>query len=189
MNRWDAIREHYTRHHDLMMRTPPNEWAIDPYGWDVGLLHFTPIEQFLWEDLRDANVVIYPQYPVGRFFVDFGNPVAKVAIECDGAAYHKDKVKDAERDRILQAFGWSVYRIRGRDCMQQIDHTFDEDEDDAARQSPAQRFVQLILQRHRISRNTLHLDGRWTSSDDSALEVIRFIEEHPSCSAVFGSLP
>lgn len=34
----------------------------------------TPIERWLWADIRHADAVFYPQYPVGNFFVDFANP-------------------------------------------------------------------------------------------------------------------
>jgi hypothetical protein len=48
-------------------------------------------------------LVLYPQYPVGRYFVDFGNPVHKVAIECDGARWHSYRRDGARSGRMLAA--------------------------------------------------------------------------------------
>ena len=41
----------------------------------------------------------YPQYPIGKYFVDFADPVKKIVIECDGKKYHQDKEKDKRRQR------------------------------------------------------------------------------------------
>lgn len=97
MNNWNALREHYARHAKVIEACDRNEWAMDPYAWSTGIMRMTPIEEWLWHDIRDANAVFYPQYPIGGFFVDFANPRAKVAIECDGAAFHLDKSKDEAR--------------------------------------------------------------------------------------------
>jgi very-short-patch-repair endonuclease len=100
VNNWKAIKEFYERNADAILSEPRNEWAIDPYAW-APFVEMTPIEEWLWGDIRAANAVFYPQWPVGGVFLDFANPVAKVAIECDGAAYHTDKEKDAARDTRL----------------------------------------------------------------------------------------
>lgn len=76
---------------------------------------FTPIEMAAWSDIREKNIPLWPQLPVGRFFVDFGNPVVKIALECDGKEWH-DERKDAERDRILGEMGWRVFRAEGWRC-------------------------------------------------------------------------
>jgi len=115
-NKAPALRGFYRDAHAEIMEAGANAWGIHPYEIDWTNV-FTPIELGLWSDIRYVGLVMYPQYPVDRFFVDFGNPVAKVAIECDGAAFHLDKAKDAERDRILAALGWTVHRISGRDCL------------------------------------------------------------------------
>lgn len=120
MNQFEAALYFYKTETPKILAEKKNEWAIDPYAWDV-FIKLTPIEQSLWSDIRNANVVMYPQYPVGKYFVDFANPVAKVAIECDGKAYHLDKEKDAARDADLNSKGWTVYRITGRECMTDFD--------------------------------------------------------------------
>lgn len=146
-NNWQLIKEYYDMMNQRIMCAPKNEWAIDAYAWDVGILTMTPIERWLWSDIRQANAVMYPQYPVAGVFVDFANPVAKVAIECDGQNFHTDKKKDAERDAMLGKLGWIVYRISGSDCMKD----FDEDEMEP---SPGMRLMKHICDVHGVSRNS-----------------------------------
>lgn len=124
---WQRIAAHYSRHQAAILAAGRNEWGIDPYAWDHEAgIRLTPIEQGLWHDIRAEDLVLYPQYPVAGHFVDFGNPVARVAIECDGRAYHQDQQRDAVRQRRIEAAGWTVFRIGGADCLKD----FDEIEDD-----------------------------------------------------------
>jgi hypothetical protein len=123
-------------------------WAdSDPYCWDrtPGVINFTPIEDWLWADIRQCGAVLYPQYPVLNFFVDFANPVAKVAIECDGHAYHLDKAKDAARDQRLTDSGWTVYRISGHNCKLECD-------EETGSPSLPLLFIKRICNLHGISR-------------------------------------
>ena len=61
---------------------------------------------------------LWPQLPVGRYFVDFGNPVARVAIECDGKDFH-DECRDSLRDAELSRSGWRVWRVPGWACLKE----------------------------------------------------------------------
>lgn len=114
MNRWRAIEDFYAPHRDAI-ESNRNEWVFVPSDC-FSVIELTPIESWLWGDIREANAVFYPQWPVAGVFVDFANPAAKVAIECDGAAYHQDKAKDEARDEMLWELGWSVYRLTGKQC-------------------------------------------------------------------------
>lgn len=145
MNDWNAIRSFYAASHSEIMGESPNEWGIDPYAWDEAAINLTPIESWLWHDIRAADLVLYPQYPVGGFFVDFANPKAKVAIECDGEDFHKDKEKDAKRDAKLRQLGWSVYRISGKACRDGVSS-------DTPEKSEARKFIQAIATHHNIQR-------------------------------------
>lgn len=139
-----AIREFYRLAGDYISRAGRNEWGIDTYEVDW-LRLFTPIELALWHDIRAANAVLYPQYPVDRFFVDFGNPVAKVAIECDGAQWHADKSKDAQRQSAIEAKGWTVYRITGRDCKSDFN-------EETMERSAARKLIDEVVLLHGIGR-------------------------------------
>ena len=118
LNKWDEIRRHYAKFNRQIMATPRDRWAIDPYLWDCGkhMIFMTPIEENFWADCRDADLILYPQYPACGYFIDFANPVAMVGIECDGRAFHEDKERDAKRQSVLESRGWTIYRITGRDC-------------------------------------------------------------------------
>lgn len=142
---WDAIRRHYKKADVFILKKQKNEWAIDPYAWN-GLIYLTPIEQALWCDIRQVGCVLYPQYPIAGFFVDYANPVAKVAIECDGKYWHLDAEKDEKRDKKLSDMGWTVYRITGSDCMT-------EQDDETGESGYAHRFVEGISAIHGINCN------------------------------------
>lgn len=148
--RQSAIRKFYADRAGLL--SDPNEWGIDAYEWERLTVYMTPIEAALWHDIREQNVVLYPQFPVGPYFVDFGNPAAKVAIECDGVRWHLDKQKDAARQRAIEAMGWTVYRITGRDCFTEPEETEDEYGNPVYTSSIAYRFVKSIAERHGIKR-------------------------------------
>jgi hypothetical protein len=98
------------------------------------------------------NMVMYPQYPVGRYFVDFANPAAKVAIECDGKRWHTDKERDAQRQGEIEALGWVVYRISGRDCFTDTVEGYDENDVPTFEYSAARKFVMEICERHPVRR-------------------------------------
>ena len=93
-------------------------WS-DPYSIGIEWQEmYSPIEYHTWCCIRSfGKAPLYPQYPVGRYFSDFGNPVVKVALECDGREWHQDKEKDLRRDTEFKKLGWSVYRVPGVDCF------------------------------------------------------------------------
>lgn len=170
MNQFERALYFYRQQNPAILAAPRNEWAMDPYAWD-GLIHMTPIEKLLWGDIRDANAVFYPQYPVERFFVDFANPVAKVAIECDGAAYHTDVEKDMRRDARLRELGWSVYRITGRECHTEFD-------DETREYGYARQFIDRIAQDHKLKRIG---SSRGSDGYDCAVSVVNFLlEKNPA---------
>ncbi len=120
MNKWDLFRSFYSDYAEELETTPSNEWITQPRDWETEFC-MTPIERWMWEEIRNNRMVMYPQYPVLGFFLDFANPKAKVAIECDGAAYHTDWQKDQARDKALNAAGWVVFRFTGSECWKEQD--------------------------------------------------------------------
>lgn len=147
INNWNAVRAHYAECGPVIMAERKDEWAIDPYAWDEGkgIINMTPIERNFWADARDAGAILYPQWPACGYFLDFANPVAKVAIECDGYAYHQDREKDAKRQAVLEAAGWTIYRISGRDCN-------DDYDEERHIESAGKRLIDRICRAHGITR-------------------------------------
>ena len=146
--RFTRIRAFYRRHEAGILANR-DDWYDDPYLWNSeGRIELTPIESALWHDIRAEGLVLYPQYPVGRFFVDFGNPVWKIAIECDGKAWHRDGERDAKRQADIERMGWTVYRAPGRLCVTDVSETDDDKGRSIRRASPAREFVRVIAAAH-----------------------------------------
>jgi len=80
-------------------------------GWDK----MTPIENNVWSDIRYLGLRFYPQYPIGKYFVDFADPQKKIVIEVDGHDYHQDKERDLERQVEIAKLGWDIHRIDGKE--------------------------------------------------------------------------
>lgn len=150
MTKFDRIKEFYAEMEDAILAAPRNEYPFGfaPWCWD-GVIEMTPIELWLWEEICNAQAIFYPQYPVGRRFVDFGNPGAKLAVECDGAAYHQNKEKDEARDAELKALGWDVIRITGSECARESDP-------ESGQPSYARVFIEALAARYGIKRK-----GAW----------------------------
>lgn len=155
--RWAAIRAFYRRHADAIMSAGPADWGIDPYAWDheAGIV-LTPIERAIWVDIRSESAVLYPQVPVAGYFVDFGNPAARVAIECDGAQWHQDLEKDQARQRAIESQGWIVYRITGRDCSARDVYTTDDEGRERFSPGPARQLIRRVCDAHGIRYGVAH---------------------------------
>ncbi|MGE7651207.1 endonuclease domain-containing protein [Peribacillus frigoritolerans] len=58
------------------------------------------------------------QYPIRRYRIDVALPEYRIAIECDGKAYHsslKQKTHDRKRDKYLESKRWVTLRFSGKD--------------------------------------------------------------------------
>ena len=80
---------------------------------------------------RCLGVALYPQYKVGRFYLDFANPYYKIGVEVDSKTYHIIE-KDIERDKELKSLGWKIYHLTSSECysnskqnMEEIDLEYD----------------------------------------------------------------
>lgn len=102
------IREAYEKA-DL---TPQDGRAVSPYSLGIDWIEkFSPIEDYVWGSIRYLGIPLYPQYPVGPFFLDFADPFKKIGIEVDSVKWHQDKDADRSRQQKIEAMGWKVYRI------------------------------------------------------------------------------
>lgn len=91
-----------------------NTRRVGPYILDW-TAHLNEPEQIVWESIRNRRVVLYPQFPVFNFFLDFGNPHMRIAVEVDGKQH--DPSKDKKRDGLLADIGWKVFRIPAAECF------------------------------------------------------------------------
>src|SRR3990167_2781162 len=94
---------------------------ITPYAiqddW-VSLL--TPIEYNVWDEMRHWGLLFYPQYPIGKYFVDFADPINKLIVEVDGKDFHQNKEKDDIRQKEIETLGWKVFRFSGTETYKKI---------------------------------------------------------------------
>ncbi len=92
---------------------------------DLAATNFdSPLERDLHAALRERGIEAAPGVQVGRYRLDLvvQRGDAMVDIECDGAPFHGEDERDAERDRALRASGWTVVRFSGR----RIKHRLEE---------------------------------------------------------------
>lgn len=111
--RWNAIRAIYALELPRILEARARGARTDPYFIDWGA-YLSPIEFNAWADIRYIGLPFYPQVPVGRRFVDFGDPYLKIAVELDGKQYHEIE-QDRLRDQELWRRGWRTFRITGRE--------------------------------------------------------------------------
>lgn len=109
---WDLLRGLYREMTPLIFE---HRGLVCPYRVDWGRL-FTPIESLAWGEVRNCRVRMFPQYPAGRYFLDFADPRNQIALECDGKQWH-DEDRDRRRDAELFEMGWCVYRVTGAECV------------------------------------------------------------------------
>ncbi len=85
----------------------------------------SPIENTFY----DAWCVMYPdiklerQYRVGKYKLDFAHVETHTAIELDGHQYHhtrKDRTKDYQRQRAIEADGWHFVRFTGSEIHNDV---------------------------------------------------------------------
>lgn len=103
---WQLIRDAYAVVAPDLMR------GIKHSPYDLGVdWKMSPIEKLVWSDIRFLGLPLYPQFPVGRYFIDFADPYRKIGIEVDSIQWHQDKEKDAKRQREIENMGWKIFRI------------------------------------------------------------------------------
>lgn len=77
----------------------------------------SPIERRLYDALQLRGYYVRTQVPCGKYRIDLALPAYKIAIECDGRAYHsstEQKAHDRRKDAYLRKNGWKVLRFSGR---------------------------------------------------------------------------
>lgn len=93
----------------------------------------SPIERRLYDALEFRGYAVTSQVPCGKYRIDLALLGPRIAIECDGKAYHSTqqaKARDRRKDKYLKENGWRVLRFSGRmitrdlgKVLQRIDET------------------------------------------------------------------
>ncbi|ARK30760.1 endonuclease domain-containing protein [Halalkalibacter krulwichiae] len=77
----------------------------------------SPIERRLYNALVNNGYVVRTQVPCGKYRIDLALIGSKLAIECDGKAYHSSpaqKAHDRRKNAFLRKHGWKVLRFSGK---------------------------------------------------------------------------
>jgi len=84
-------------------------------------------EKLLWVRLRRSDLNFRRQHPIGEYVLDFYCPVAKLAIEVDGAAHDfgERPQRDDRRTSWLKSEGIDALRIPAKDVLRDPDEIAD----------------------------------------------------------------
>lgn len=79
-------------------------------------------ENTAWQALRTLRKYGYPvrrQHPIGGYIADFAIIKARLVIEIDGGVHDREaaRVADTERQKHIEALGWTVLRISAEYAM------------------------------------------------------------------------
>lgn len=117
------LREGDVRRQLLEFAYAPDEWleatmAINPQAE-------SPFEEAVHADLVRLGFTVTPQVNVGSHRIDLvaEDDDARVAIECDGDAFHQDAAADLSRQIVLERCGWRFIRIRGSEYYRHPEET------------------------------------------------------------------
>lgn len=123
--------DYYKAHEQAIIalhKKKPGLW-YDSYPFDWVSV-FTPIEMDAWCLIRGkGGMVLYPQYPVLNYRLDFGNPALKIGFECDGKDFH-DINRDYDRDQRLWEAGWRIFRCTGSELHRTMEYPEYDEYDD-----------------------------------------------------------
>jgi very-short-patch-repair endonuclease len=75
----------------------------------------TLLEREVRQALTALGVPFIAEYPVGGWSIDFALTTKGIALEVDGAYWHRDPERDSRRDQGLAERGWHVLRLGERE--------------------------------------------------------------------------
>ena len=88
-------------------------------------MRFSPTrsEEWLWRRLSGSKTGFgfRRQLVIGEHIVDFACTKVRLVVEVDGECHAERGRHDAQRDRALEALGWSVVRVRDHDVFSDLD--------------------------------------------------------------------
>lgn len=113
------LKEGDVRRELLEFAYGPDQWlestqAVNPQAE-------SPFEEAVYADLVRLGYKVTAQVPVGKYRIDLvaEDDDSRVAIECDGDAYHQDASADLSRQIVLERCGWKFIRVRGSEYYRQ----------------------------------------------------------------------
>ncbi|MFT4068947.1 hypothetical protein [Paraburkholderia sp.] len=116
----DAIQRNYRTFEHRVAAGIDGWHGFVPYEIADWLRVLTEPEFGAWQDIRSNGLPLWPRLPVGDFVVSFGNPEAKVALQC---GVESDGISSYElrADHWLKQVGWRVFRVPYERCLRVMD--------------------------------------------------------------------
>lgn len=93
----------YKLHPEILENRKPS--GINQYSQ-----YYTSIEKKIANILNDLKISFIHNYKIGKYFVDF-LIYDDIVVECDGKYWHRDKIKDYERDCYLRNKNYYIFRL------------------------------------------------------------------------------
>lgn len=83
----------------------------------------SPLERRLYEALVEAKINAQTGVEVEGYHLDLAVMAGglRIDVECDGAAFHRDRRADAIRDERLRGAGWEIIRFSGREIQRDLE--------------------------------------------------------------------
>ena len=90
----------------------------------------TSAEAKLWQALRNRKLArrkFRRQHPIDKYVVDFVTIEGKLIVEVDGVTHStpREIADDADRTKLLEAFGFHVVRVTNTDVYENLDGVLD----------------------------------------------------------------
>lgn len=117
----------------------------DPYKFGFQSGGMTIIENNVWNVIRWNCMEFYPQFPCGKYYIDFADPFNKIALEIDGKDHLREEVikRDKLKEKFLNKNGWKVFRIEGWRTYKTYYDYFDSDRINEMYEDEIQRAQEL----------------------------------------------
>lgn len=71
----------------------------------------TSIERIVREGLTSLGITFIQELALGRYSIDFALPQNRIAVEVDGAYWHRNQERDRRKEAFLTLLGWKIIRI------------------------------------------------------------------------------
>jgi very-short-patch-repair endonuclease len=88
----------------------------------------TPAEEAMWALLRDRRLAGFKfrrQHHIRGYLVDLSCFAKRLVVELDGPVHDTQKEADAERQAVIESFGYSVLRFTNDEVLQNSDSVLD----------------------------------------------------------------
>lgn len=106
---FESIKQQYFLSYDKALRSGIHQLPFNVEEWQHTL---SEVQLKVYNDIKSIGTYLYPLYPIGDYFIDFGNPFKKIGIEL--------LYKEREREERLacieyfKSFGWTVYVLESK---------------------------------------------------------------------------